>query len=663
MKKVDKLIQIINESPKKYIDTINAKKDIDILEKILEYLSEEYHGGKKPLVSDEIFDVLRDELETRRPKSNFLLQVGAPVLKGTKEKIKLPFYMGSLDKIKPEHGNLDKWMETYVGPYVWSDKLDGVSALIHNNDGVINMYTRGNGSVGQNITHLLNQTLPKNFDLTTIPPGYAIRGELIISKKKFIKIEGDMKNARNTVAGLVNSKTINMNVLNMTTFVGYGILHPKMKQSKQLKEIKKLGINVVEHKIIKKMDLTILGNILEKRRSESIYDIDGIVVIDDEKNHEHVKNENPKHGFAFKQVFGDQYTQATIIDVEWRPSMDGYLKPRVVISPVELSGVTITYATAFNAKFVVQNILGVGAVIQIIRSGDVVPYIMKVIKPSANGKPLLPNVDYEWSDSGVDIILSDVNCNAFDDVAVKVAAHFFKKLDIKNIDEGIIKKLVDAKYNSILDILSANPDKLIKIDGIGKTLVDKINVNISNGFANADLATFMAASHKFGRGISTKKLKILLKTYPDILKKYKKWDKNLFIDNIVAVDGFDVITAKKIVNNFDVFIKFMDDVHLIYDISHLYKSQKTQNKINTNKKNNFIADKKIVFTGFRPKKELEKYIEDNGGTISTSISKNTSFVVHVPDADKQSSKISTAKKLNIKIMTKDEFYKEINWTD
>lgn len=666
MKKVKKLIKIINEEPQKYIDTIKTEKDVDILEKLLEFLSEDYYNGKKDvsLVSDEIFDMLKDALEEKRPKSNFLLQVGAPIPKGTKNKVELPYYMGSLDKIKPDKGNLEKWMETYPGPYMWSDKLDGVSALIHNNDGEVKMYTRGDGTIGQDITHLLKYMLPKDFDLDVIPKNYAIRGELIISKKKFEQISDTMKNARNAVAGLSNAKTINMSVLNITKFVGYGIIYPEMKQSEQFKKIKEFGIDVVTNGTLKKMDMDALSDILEKRRDKSIYDIDGIVIIDNSKKHKHVENENPKYGFAFKQVFGNQYTQATVVDVEWRASMDSYLKPRVIISPVELSGVTVTYATAFNAKFVVDNVIGVGSVIQIIRSGDVIPYIMKIIKPSADGKPLMPDVEYEWNSSGTDIVVTDKNPKVLKNVIVKQIVHFFNILKIKNVDAGVIKKFVDNGYDSIVAVLGADPDDLVKINGIGLTLVEKIKQNTVNELSKTDLATFMAASHKFGRGLAVKKLKLLIKKYPNILKDQQKWSYETFIDKIIEIEGFEKVTAEKIVDNFPEFVSFMDDVHSVIDISRLYRITKKPGKSTSKPKKqlDFLVDKKIVFTGFRPKKELEVFIENNGGTISTSVSKNTSLLVYEPNADKQSSKMTDAINKGVQTMTKDEFYKTINWT-
>ena len=98
-------------------------------------------------------------------------------------------------------------------------------------------------------------------------------------------------------------------------------------------------------------------------------------------------------------VLSEQVVEAKVLDVLWTPSKDGYLKPRVRIEPVNIGGVTIEYATAFNADFVEKNKLGVGAVIQLVRSGDVIPHIMAVISQATKAK--MPDLPYEWNDSWI----------------------------------------------------------------------------------------------------------------------------------------------------------------------------------------------------------------------------------------------------------------------
>ena len=103
------------------------------------------------------------------------------------------------------------------------------------------------------------------------------------------------------------------------------------------------------------------------------YEIDGVIVSDDKIYNR--TQQNPEHAFAFKMVLSEQMAEAKVVDIIWNASKDGYLKPRVRIEPVKIGGVTIEYTTGFNANYIETNRIGIGAVIQLIRSGDVIPYI------------------------------------------------------------------------------------------------------------------------------------------------------------------------------------------------------------------------------------------------------------------------------------------------
>ena len=118
--------------------------------------------------------------------------------------------------------------------------------------------------------------------------------------------------------------------------------------------------------------------------STSPDEIDGIIVSDD-KVYPRLSG-NPKHSFAFKMVLSDQIAESHVVDVIWTPSKDGYLKPRVQIMPIQLGGVTITYTTGFNAAFIESNKIGIGAIIMLVRSGDVIPYIKSVTTPAEKPK-------------------------------------------------------------------------------------------------------------------------------------------------------------------------------------------------------------------------------------------------------------------------------------
>jgi NAD-dependent DNA ligase len=627
-------IESLERNPLEYIKEFKPAK----LVKLLKYLSDAYYNTGDAIVSDEIFDLLKDKLKEIDPKNKYLKEVGAEV-KIKLEQKKLPFPMSSLEKIKPDTDALSKWMKKYKGNYIISDKLDGISAQLYiNKNGLPELYTRGDGLFGQDISHLLNYVIGK-IKLDKLPKELSIRGELIISKKNFekIKTKHSMKNARNAVAGLVNSKDINIDIANVTEFISYNIMYPNYKQETQLQKLKEFKFKVVDYKVLNNLDNKSLTEYLIDRRKNANYEIDGIVVYDNSDSYEPT-SENPDYAFAFKTLLDDQIAEATVVDVLWDVTKDMLLKPRIQITPVDLVGITITYATAFNAKFVKDNKLGPGAVIKIIRSGDVIPYIQEVLKPSKEAK--MPDVKYKWNNTEVDIILDDKKSDLSDKVNIKKMIYFFKTMGIKNIDEGVLTKLSEAGYNELFKLLKADKKKLGNIEGLGEKSITKIFTNIENNLKNTNIETLMAASLVFGRGLGVKKIKLIIDKYPNIMNQ-----EEITKDDILKVEGFSDILATKFTDNFNKFKTFFNKLKELYDIEYLIeeKEEKEEEQI--------FEGKTFVFTGFRDK-DLEKFITDRGGKLSGSVSKKTFIVIY---SETSGSKYKTAKDLNIKLMTKEEF--------
>ncbi|ARF11423.1 NAD-dependent DNA ligase [Klosneuvirus KNV1] len=636
-----KKVDVILKDPYVYATTAPIK---DLVE-LLKQLSHHYYHTAEPLISDSVYDLLKDTLEERDPKNPFLKEVGALVV--SKDKVNLPYPMGSLNKIKPDSGTLDKWLKEYKGPYIISDKLDGISGLLHKKNNKFKLYTRGDAITGQDITHLIQHVLKDKYKPGKIPDDTAIRGELIMSKKNFETIKDQYKNARNTVAGLVNSKHFSIDVANLTDFIAYAVINPKMKQEEQMAKLKEWEFPTVTNEKKNMVDIKSLSEYLQKRRSESLYDIDGIVVIDSEKVY-NVTDTNPEYGFAFKMINTEQVAEVTVLDIEWNISKNGYLKPVVKIAPITLSQVSISNLTAFNAKYVVDNNLGPGSVIKIVRSGDVIPHILEVLKPSSSGKPKMPDIPYKWNKTNVDIVVQDTHGAASDAIMIKQITFFFKTLGVKNISEGVVTKLVQHGYKTIQAILKADQDKLAKIEGLGDKSITKIYENIEEAFKQTDLATLMASSNIFGRGMGVRKITIITKAYPNIMME--KWNKKELLDNILALHGFDDITATQFANNFEKFkdfLKDLEDVDLI-DVTKYSKKIKT-----VEKKDNTFEGMKIVFTGFRSK-ELEDYIVARGGQVTGTVSKNTNAVLYA-EGDTTGSKYLKAKELAIPLMTEKEF--------
>merc|ERR1712159_703454 len=130
----------------------------------------------QPLMTDNQYDILEDYIKRKYPKNAIVEKIGAPV---EKNKVNLPYEMASMDKIKPDTNALPNWKAKYKGPYVLSCKLDGVSGLYTTENDKQGLYTRGDGKVGQDVTHFLPyMNLPQNKDIV-------VRGEFIMAKKTF----------------------------------------------------------------------------------------------------------------------------------------------------------------------------------------------------------------------------------------------------------------------------------------------------------------------------------------------------------------------------------------------------------------------------------------------------------------------------------------------
>ena len=139
-----------------------------------------------------------------------------------------------MDKIKPDTNSLQKWKQKYSGPYVLSAKLDGISALYSTENNQLKLYTRGNGTIGQDISHLIPYLLLPKIDNITI------RGELIMKKTTFVeKYSNTFANARNMVAGLVNQKKIDVEKMKDVDFVAYEVITPELKPSEQMSYMNK----------------------------------------------------------------------------------------------------------------------------------------------------------------------------------------------------------------------------------------------------------------------------------------------------------------------------------------------------------------------------------------------------------------------------------------
>ena len=446
-------------------------------------------------------------------------------------------------------------------------------------------------------------------------------------------------------------------------FVVYEVISPSLKPSEQLNYLKNTKFNVVQNMLSEELSNNQLSSILVDWRTNYIYDIDGIIVTDDKK-YPRISG-NPEHSFAFKMVISDQIAEVKVVDVEWSPSKAGYLKPRVRIEPVRLGGVMIEYSTGFNGKFIADNKIGVGAIIEIVRSGDVIPYIKSVVQPAQITK--MPSVNYHWNETNVDIVLDNIEDNTT--VLEKNITAFFTGLNVEGLSSGNVKRLMNAGYDSISKIVKMTKEDYKTVEGFKEKMINKIHDGIHNKLESSSLVDIMAASNMFGRGIGKRKIIPIMDAYPNILLSEETVEQK--IDLLMNVEGIGKENARSFANNINKFLQFITDINLYYKVNNLIPkiSSETVNnlipKISSETVNDNDNDvdtrhplynKRVVMTKVRDKYIYER-LKTLGGIIDDNFSNKTDILI-TKSYDDTSVKITKAKAKNIPIFTPADFVKK-----
>ena len=595
------------------------------LEEILDDASDSYYNTSKLVITDAEFDFVKEYLLSKYPHSKYKTKVGHV----TGNKVKLPYYMGSMDNLKEEK-KISNWIKKYKEDYVIMSKLDGISGLLYKNGHTLKLFTRGNGTEGKDVSHLI-----KYFNIPNLNAHseITIRGEILVKQDTYSKLKTTSANSRSFASGLVNSKKPDKNVKHLD-FVAYEMLYPEFKISEQLKKLKKMGFDVVKNHSVKNIDFKYLQTTLESYKSSEDYLIDGIIIRHN-NNYGYNKSGNPDYAFAFKMLLNEQVEETIVVKVHWNVSKYRKLFPQVQVKKVNIGGVNIEYVSGKSAQFIYKNKIGPGAVIKIARSCDVIPDILEVVVKAK--KPDMPDSEYEWNETDVDIFSID---NNDDDVCkIKLITDFFKNISVGSMGPGIIKKLYENGYTEIVDILHIKKKDLLEIEGFQETLANKIINNIKIALEKVNLIEIMNASNIFGNGLGKRKLALIFSNIPDVMKH--KIDNNLK-QKIINIDGFSIISANQFVNNLEEFKLFLKNLKIKTHNLDSY-IEKTQIK------------KNIVFTGFR-NSELEKYLESHKIAVKNTINTDT-FLVITKDKSSTSSKINEANKKNIKVISLEEFMK------
>ncbi|QJT71059.1 DNA ligase [Vibrio phage vB_VcorM_GR11A] len=605
MKQLKKLLKKLLKNP----TGVASELPIRELEELVKELKYEYYADS-PLVPDHVYDAVEEVLKTRKPKSKALL-VGTTEDKSAK--VELPFYMGSMDKVKTQK-QLDLFSKKFKGPYVLSDKEDGVSVGVIRTGKELLGYKRSSGSHGHDISRLL----PK-VKMGKVPDGYQIRGELIIEDQVFDKhFADDYNDPRGTVVGLTNPmrKDIPKGVKHIT-FVAYEIVHPRMSPTAQFAELKTLGFELPRPKSIKKLDEKSLADYLFKRKKKSVYAIDGIIVTQDRVNPPN-EDGNPDYSVAFKAHDPDAVKRVKVLEVEWNQSRYGYLIPRINIEPTKLGDVTVSYATAHNAAYVRDNNIGVGSELDIIRSGDVIPYVLDVVK--SNDKPDMPDCAYEWTvnDEGEEVHIYSTEKN--DVQLIKELTHFVSTMGVEGIKAGTIKTLVEAGHSSPTDFLKLKPKHLKQLEGFGDKSIKQVMDAIAQ-IKQGGIVDFMVASQAFGRGFAHSKLQSAVVAVNDLSlimnpdKPTRARIRAILEDTEGWKKSIDVY-----LNGLKPFKKFMKQMAKV-GVKYTYE-EPTELEVN---EEGSMVGQHVCITGFRDT-VMTDWIIQNGGTHGGLSGKTTLLI-------------------------------------
>lgn len=619
-------------------------EDLDIRQilNVLVYCDDLYTNDNESPLSDSEYDALRQYAERTLPTDPYFTGVGSDVRGG---KIKLPHTMGSLDQIY--QGDYVKWVDkhnihTLRG--VVSDKLDGVSAMVvYGRDGALQIaYSRGDGTMGADITRHVRKihNVPKNIQ--TNGEVVTIRAEIILQPARFLTLQSMVKsrsgkpykNPRNMVAGCMNASENPDVVYENIDLVAYQLVGSDLGKVAQFEQLADYGFDVAYYStvVFNQTNEEELTTYLNNRRDSSKYEIDGLVIdVDDASTRKRINPTkdtlNPAYAVKFKVADIGNVADTVVLRVDWNISKDGYYKPRVQFNPVDLVGVTIQNATGFNAKFIRDNKIGRGAIVRITRSGDVIPFILDVVRQAAEAD-MPDDPTAVWTDTGVDLVVGDVTGNQT--VMFERLNDFFTTLEIPHLGEGNLQKIFDCDFKTPEEIMSLTQEDFGSLVG-SLSIGRKIFLGMREKLTNVPMYKLMGAHPAFGRGVGVRKMKKLYEAFAGDMSKCNDFDA------IVAVEGFEEKTAKKIVAGYDTFMTFFEEIKDFVTIEEYVAPKEGK-----------LTGCVFVFTGFRSK-EMEAKVEALGGKMGSSVSSKTTYLV-ADDPTSTSGKAQKARDLGIRVI-------------
>lgn len=634
-----------------------------LLDKI-KYHNNLYRRGV-PEISDAEYDKLVDELRALDPNNNWLKQMEpAPITTG--RKVKLPVPMKSLNKIKSLE-DLQGWAESFgvKNPtLVITPKFDGLSLLFDQK--TRQAFSRGGiENEGQDCTShaalvggIMQNSLPKEIHFTY--------GELVFSRFAWDTwFAGNIspysnekyKSPRNTVAGFLNRDKPAEELVH-TTFFRYGVDEQSLHKFDHYSDLYRLLTGTYNQEFLAiittadKLNQEMLYNLFQEWSNK--FFIDGLVIyLDDlelwERFGRKETSGNPNYAIAYKHPsFTDTFT-TRVKNVNWAMSKTGALKPVVNIDMVDTGDCEMENPTGYNARFIQENRIAPGAVVEVTRSGGVIPKIIHTVEPATHraiqtmwdGLQYCPHcgTHLAWNESKVELRCPSLDCPGR---TLAKIIFFYTILEAENMGEETLTRIFNAGYHSLREFLDITYEELTDIESIGDSMANIIlstNTRIREGI---EVTKLMHASDCF-EGIGQVKAQ-------KILEELSSDDEFKFVNGLARTDN---LTEDDLAGLNKTLRSFFRGIQPFYDFiakNRLIVLPRHKPMLPTGTK---YKNMKVCFTDVRDK-GLEETIKSGGGEIVSGVSKKTTHLI-VADMNSTSSKMSKAKTLGIAILTIDQF--------
>lgn len=620
------------------------------LEKKIKANAQKYYTDGSQELSDKEFDELVDKLRTENPDSSVLktgwgYDVDSDTTYGQKVKHKYG-EVGSLDKV---HNWKELKSSLRNSEVVTSLKLDGLSVVMYYESGQFkSAVTRGDGVTGIDITEKIGIVL-KRKTLTDTSFSGGIRGEIVMSNEKFQRYKSnhaDAKNARNTAAGIINSKELSED-LDLLSVVVYKVVGGNKvfdSYSSMLSWLHSNFADVVDCDITKLFEDTLDSRMVEYKDAWYIaYPADGIVIANQmlkvsEINNEYVYDFDSQ---AFK--FPSESKITTVKSVDWSLSKTKYMIPVINVEPVQLSGTTVQFATGFNAKYIKDHNIGPGAEIELCKANEIIPYVLNVITPSHN--MLLPThcpcCNAELIQAGVNLMCPNYKCTNYQKTDLLIWCDLLSP--VEGIGDTLREKFLYEVFGDSTTVDSLMSRSLEDLDieftmynGSGKQF-ELFKHSIYALFnRTVDSVTALQALNIPRLGLETSRK---LSEYPDVIRKILK----------VSL-GEDPVSS---VADLDSFIGYANANSILSHLDKFARLKYIWNRLSWSTTNTDHI--KVAITGKLSVKrsEFESELKQHGFELS-SLSKDTAYLI-TDDPNSGSSKNIQADKYGVAKITEQDF--------